>query len=176
MIKEEQQKWLDHLSDTKQVAIVAWDPTCEEKFLKIKNQIQNILGKKQAVEHRGASSLKISGQDEIDIYVPVLREKYNETVNLVTQLYGEPKSNYPLKRARFTTEIDGKHIDTFVINATDEGWKNSELFHNYLLSNPKTLEEYRKLKEKFSGKSVKEYYKEKTEFINEILASINTVD
>lgn len=175
MINEEQQKWLDHLSDTKKVVIVAWDPTCEEKFLQIKNQIQNLLGKQQIVEHRGASSLKISGQDEIDIYIPVSKEKYNETVNLITKVYENPKSNYSLKRARFVTEIDGKHVDVFVINKTDEGWKNSELFHNYLLSSPKALEEYRKLKEDLSGKSIKEYYKEKTEFINEILASIDSV-
>jgi len=176
MINEEQQKWLDHLSDTKQVFVVVWDPTCEEKFLQVKNQIQNILGKQQAVEHRGASSLKISGQDEIDVYVPVLKEEFEQTVDLITRVYGSPKSIYPLKRARFITEVDGKHIDIFVINKDDKDWLNAELFHNYLLANSQKLDEYRKLKENNSGKSVKEYYTKKTEFINEILANIKLVN
>ncbi len=176
MINKEQQKWLDHLSETKQISVVAWDPTCEKKFLQVKNQIQNILGKQQVVKHRGASSLKISGQDEIDIYAPVSKEKYEESVDLVVKIYGNPQSNYPFKRARFITEIDGKHIDIFIINKDDEGWINSELFHNYLLSTPKALEDYRILKEELSGKSVKEYYTRKTEFINEILANIKLIN
>lgn len=174
MITQEQQIWLDHLSDTKSIVVVSWDPTCEDKFLQIKSQIQDILGKHQAVKHRGASSLKISGQDEIDIYIPVLEVKYDKTVKSVTQLFGNANSNYPLKRTRFVTEINGKHIDVFVINKADEGWKNSEIFYNYLLSNSLALEEYRKLKEGLSGKSMKEYYKGKIEFINEILARINS--
>jgi len=99
-----------------------------------------------------------------------LEVKYDKTVKSVIQLYGNPNSNYPLKRTKFVTEINGKHIDVFVVNEADEGWKNSEIFYNYLLSNPLALEEYRKLKESLSGKSMKEYYRGKIEFINEILA------
>jgi len=170
MITKEQQQWLDHLNDTDKVTIVPWDPTCENKFLQIKKRIQGLLGEQQEVEHRGASSLKISGQDEIDIYLPVSKEKYNQTVKQIINLFGNQKSNYPLTRARFVTSIAGKHIDVFVINKNDEGWKDSEIFHKYLLANPDVLDEYRQLKESSQGKSTRAYYTDKMEFINEVLS------
>jgi GrpB-like predicted nucleotidyltransferase (UPF0157 family) len=172
MISPEQQQWINHLSDNESVSVVPWDPTCEEKFVQIKAQIQNLLGKDHHVEHRGASSLKISGQDEIDVYVPVGPESFDQTISSLICLYGQPRSNYPLKRARFVTSLGGKHVDVFVINREDAGWTDSELFNNYLLANPSSLDEYQSLKEKFSGRSVREYYREKTEFINEILQKI----
>ncbi|MFA6428863.1 MAG: GrpB family protein [Candidatus Buchananbacteria bacterium] len=170
MITIEQQQWLDHLNDTDKVLVVPWDPTCENKFLKIKKQIQTLLGDQQAVKHRGASSLKISGQDEIDIYIPVLQERYNKVVDCISGLYGAPRSNYALKRARFVTEVEGKHIDVFVINEDDKGWEDSEIFYNFLLAHPETLENYQKLKEEAAGKSTRAYYTVKTEFINGIVS------
>jgi len=169
MITEEQQKWLDHLNDANQVAIIPWDNSSEEKYQIVKKQIQNLLGQECRVEHRGSSSLKISGQDEIDVYVPVKEALFDKTVNQVIKLYGSPRSNYHLKRARFITSVQSKHIDVFVINEEDRGWKDSEIFHNFLLSHPDKLIEYRDLKEKLSGRSTKTYYTAKTEFINEII-------
>ena len=170
MITAEQQKWLDHLSDTDQIKVVAFDPTCEEKFIKIKETVQKLLGSKQSVLHRGASSLKISGQDEIDIYVPVAAKRFNEVVNQMKAIFDEPRSYYENKRARFVTFIEKKHIDIFVVNETDEDWLRGEKFHAYLLTHPETLDAYRLLKEKNSGQSVREFYRQKIEFINDILA------
>jgi len=39
MITQEQQKWIDHLSDEKKIIIVPFDPTAEEKFQKVKLKI-----------------------------------------------------------------------------------------------------------------------------------------
>ncbi len=169
MITPEQQKWIDHLSDTKTIVVVPFDPTCEEKYQKVKDDIQNLFGKDQSVVHSGASALKISGQDEIDIYVPVPLAFFDASIERMKLLYGEPHSLYPEKRAHFLTEIGGKHIDVFVINEDDDGWKDSVEFHKRLLSHPSDLERYRILKENSAGLSVREYYRRKTEFINEIL-------
>jgi hypothetical protein len=147
MITAEQQKWLDHLSDSDKISVVPFDSTCEEKFLIIKKTIQHVFGSGQLVLHRGASSLKISGQDEIDIYVPVPAERFAEVVNLMKNLFGNYKSYYQSKRARFVTFEDKKHIDVFVVNETDDDWINGEKFYKYLLTHSETLESYRRLKE-----------------------------
>lgn len=174
MLTPGQQRWLEHLSNTDIVKIVPWDPTSESKFLRVKKRVQGILGQAQAVEHRGASSLKISGQDEIDVYVPVAPGKFDEVVDTLKKIFGEPRSNYPFRRARFVTEIEDKHIDVFVINKDDKGWKESEMFNNYLLANPAALNDYRIIKEKASGKSVREYYETKINFINRILREVKS--
>ena len=173
MISEEQQIWLDHLDDTDQVKILPYDETAEEKFQKVKSDIQNFLGPEQIVEHRGASSLKISGQNEIDIYLPIIASKFDELIISITNLYGNPKSLYPLKRARFTTLVEEKRIDIFVVNSEDHSWTDLNIFHNYLLSHPAELENYRILKENLSGLSTRKYYQQKIEFINDILARAN---
>jgi GrpB-like predicted nucleotidyltransferase (UPF0157 family) len=169
MITKKQQKWLDHLSSIKKILIVPCDPTCEEKFLIIKDKIQGEIGEEYSVEHRGASSMSISGQDEIDIYVPVSPEEFNEIVEKVMRLFGEPKSHYELERARFGTEVGDKHIDIFVINRECEGWKRGIVFEDYLKSHPEALKEYEELKEGLSGQSVREYYTKKVEFINGVV-------
>lgn len=145
MITRKQQKWIDHLSDVDKIKIVPFDPTAEEKFQKIKQKIQDALGKDISVLHRGASSLGISGQDEIDIYVPVPSNQFNPLIEPLKNLFGNHGSLYPLERVHFVTEVDGKHIDIFLINNECEGWINGVKFENYLRSQPEVLEEYRKL-------------------------------
>jgi GrpB-like predicted nucleotidyltransferase (UPF0157 family) len=169
MITEEQQIWLDHLNDTDKVEIFPYDETSEEKFQKVKKEIQDFLGAQYPVEHRGASSLKISGQNEIDVYLPIVAEKFNELIISMEKLYGKPKSHYPLKRARFVRFIDDKRIDIFVVNADGQGWTELVIFHDFLLSHPRELENYKLLKESLSGLSTRKYYQKKIEFINSIL-------
>lgn len=174
MLTAEQEKWIAHLSDKNKISIFPFDPTAEEKFRKVKRRIQDTVGKEIPVVHRGATSLGISGQDEIDVYVPIQQVRFDSLLIPLKRVFGEPKSLYPLQRARFITEEDKKHIDVFLINEDDEGWRNGVLFEIYLRSHSKALEDYRKLKEDGNGLSVREYYRRKLEFFNEILAKAKT--
>ena len=125
------------------------------------------------MEHHGASSLGISGQDEIDVYIPVLASQFNDTVVHVQSLFGEPKSLGKDKRARYKTEMDGKRIDLFVVNEEHEEWKQHQRLKQYLISNPKVLDTYRELKGNSAGKSTREYYRAKLEFINMVLNGLD---
>jgi len=145
MLNSDQQKWIDHLSDVDKIVIKPYDPTCIEKFEKVKNKIQKYLGNEIELRHCGATSLGISGQDEIDTYLPVPEADFDKYVPKLENLFGKPRSHYPLKRARFVTEIDGKHIDVFLINSETDGWTNGVKFEKYLRNNPEWLDKYRKL-------------------------------
>jgi len=170
MLSKKQKEWIDHLSDKKTIKIIPYDPTSEDKFKRIKSKIQKELGKSVEVKHCGATSLKISGQDEMDIYLPISPDEFDDMIGRLTKLFGKPRSHYPLERARFVTEESGKHIDVFVINNKNEGWTNSLKFEKYLRSHPEELKRYEKLKENGDGLSVREYYKRKIVYINELLA------
>lgn len=170
MLTEKQKRWLDHLSDKDKIFIKPYDPTAPKKFEKVKKRIQKYLGKDIRVEHHGATGLGISGQDEIDMYVPVPPTDFDKIFPLLKKLFGEPASYYPFERARFVTYVAGKHIDVFLISEKSEAWVNGVKFETYLNTHPKSLEEYRKLKEKGSGLIVREYYRRKINFINNILA------
>lgn len=169
MIREDQKKWLNHLSSDTKIKIIPYDPSSQEKFEKIQLLLRLKLGNHVQIEHCGATNLKISGQDEIDIYIPVSQNDFNNFLNPLVELFGEPHSHYTLERARFVTFERGKHVDVFLINKDGAGWIDGQRFENYLKSNPQALEEYKKLKESGHGLGVKEYYERKIEFINKVL-------
>ena len=169
MLTLEQEKWIKHLSDTDTISVVPFDVTANEKFELVRARIQKALGDNVRVEHHGATSLGISGQDEIDVYIPVAPENYNAMVESLKPLFGEPRSFYPMRRARFVTAVDGKHIDIFLINKESDDWKDLVKFETILRNDPVKLEEYRKLKEAGNGLSTRKYYRRKIEFIKKIL-------
>jgi hypothetical protein len=71
-------------------------------------------------------------------------------------IFGESHSLYPLDRARFVTQEEGKLITVFLINDTCAAWLNGVKFENYLKSHPDALDAYRQLKEDGDGLSVRE--------------------
>ncbi len=169
MLTEKQEKWVQNLSNESIISIVPFDPNCQAIFNNIKFIIQSKLGKQQRVEHRGASSLGISGQDEIDIHIPVPGKNFNELINPLGELFGPVKGHYPLERARFNTIVDGKKIEIFIVNEESSAWLEGQKFYEYLKNNPESLEQYRILKESLNGLTTREYYRKKLEFMNEIL-------
>ena len=168
MLTPEQQKWLNHLSDTKTIAIVPYNPKTKDAFKIIKAQLISILGN-VIISHRGSTAMKISGQGEIDLYIPVSKNIFDDCVAKLSKHFGEPGSLYEFKRARFIKYIDNIKIEIFVINKNDSGWKNGIQFEKYLKTYPKALEEYEKIKNKLNGASIRQYYTSKTIFINKIL-------
>ena len=169
MLTVKQEKWIQNLSNESIISIVPFDPGCHKKFESVKSIIQSKLGKQQNVEHRGASSLGISGQDEIDIHVPVLAKDFNNMLIPLSELFGPARGHYPLERARFNTFIEGKKVEIFLINEESQAWIEGQKFYWYFKNNPEGLEEYRILKESGNGLTTREYYRRKLEFLNAIL-------
>lgn len=164
-----QEVWLAHLSDCDEITIKPFDPTAQTKFEQVRQMIHGRLGDHVPIEHHGATSLGISGQDEIDIYVPVPPDQFNLYIERLTSVFGEPRSHYPLERARFRTEIEEKHIDVFVINESSKGWTDCLKIEAYLRAHSDALRAYEKLKEEGHGLSTQQYYRRKTKFLNRIL-------
>lgn len=172
MLTSDQEKWLAHLPDDNHTEIFPYDDSCIRKFEKVKEQIRSVVGEETVVLHRGATSLGISGQGEIDIYVPTKPEKFDQLIVDIGSIFGKPESLYPLERARFVTYIDGIKAEVLVVNENGQNWLDSCRFENYLKENKEALEEYQKLKEDGRGLSTREYYRRKIEFINNILEKV----
>lgn len=172
MLTTEQREWINHLSDDNKIEIYPYDPTAPDKFKKIKTQIQTALGKNAKIELRGTAGLKISGQKELDIYIPVPTADFNDYVDKIALIFDKPRSCYFLKRARFVIYIKNTKAEIFVINQDCNQWVNCLKLEDYLIKNPSCLKEYEKLKESCRNLSTREYYRRKTEFINKILTLI----
>ncbi len=169
MLTKDQEKWINSLgSKTNKIKIVPYDPKTKDAFEKIKKEILIVLGD-VGVFHHGATGLGISGQGEIDCYVPVAENSFDEYVKKMIKCFGPAGSIYPLRRARFVKYIDGIKIEMFIINEKHFDWINCLKFENYLKNHSEALAAYKKLKEDCEGLSVSEYYRRKTEFINDIV-------
>ena len=171
MITPEQEKWIQHLSG-RVISMYPYDPRSEELFQKIKRKIQDILGLDIEVEHVGASSLGISGQDEIDVSIVVDKEKFQEYVPKLEVVFGPVASDYP-DRKRFEVREEGKKIDLKIVDRNHPNYLDGKKFEKYLRNHPESLGEYRILKEECSGKTNQEYYRKKIEFINSIIEKVS---
>ena len=170
MLTKKDKKWLNHLSDQHKVKIVPFNPKVKEIFEKQKKEIQSILGENILVIHKGASNLGISGKGEIDVYVPVGSDEFSYFLEKLIQEYGKPGSLYASERARFNRKLENTDIEIFLINKDSSDWTRAIVFEEYLKIHPKELKAYEKLKEEANGLSMREYYRRKIEFINEIIA------
>lgn len=169
MLTPEQEKWINHLPDDNRIEIFPYDPDSPEKFEMVKRKIRAEMGSGLRIEHRGASSLGISGQRELDVYIPVSGGSFDGMLTGLEKLFGKPGSVYPGNRARFVTYAGATKAEVFLINEAGKGWLDCLKFEGYLKAHSEALEAYRKLKENGRGLSTREYYRMKNEFINEIL-------
>lgn len=169
MLTEADIQWLNHLSNSKKVKIVPYNPKIKVVFEKQKKEILDILEENVEVLHLGASGLGISGQKEIDIVIPTSLDRFGEFKEKFKKVYGKPRSLYPNNRVRFRRKLAGINMEMVIVNQDSEGWRRNFAFDNYLKTHPEVLEAYRKLKEASDGIGLKEYYRRKMEFINDIL-------
>lgn len=161
-------KWLSKLSASKKVKIIPYNPKIKEIFEKQKKELLNILGQDIEILHKGATGLSISGQGEIDLFIPLSLGRFEEIIEKLNKVYGSPKSINLNNRVRFNHKIEDTEIEIIVVNKNSEGWRRNVAFENYLKSNSEALEQYKKLKEDSNGLSIREYYTKKIEFINEV--------
>jgi len=168
MLTPEQQKWIDARSDEKTISIVPYDPKTEELLARVTEKVYSVLGREAVVEHCGASSLGISGQDEIDVSIVAREDQFEDYIAKLETIFGPVRARYP-DRARFEVREEGKKIDLKIVDVDHPNYAAGKAFEKYLSSHPTDLERYRILKESLNGATVKEYYRQKIEFINDIL-------
>ncbi|HEY4506874.1 MAG TPA: GrpB family protein [Candidatus Paceibacterota bacterium] len=168
MLTLEQEKWIESLSD-RIISIVPYDSKTEQLFERVKRKIQNILGPEAIIEHTGASSLGISGQDEIDVSVVANKDEFLDYIQKLETEFGPVRSQYP-DRARFEAKEEDKKIDLKIVDANHPNYLMGKVFEEYLRNHTDDLKRYELLKEKCNGMTAKEYNRNKTEFVNEILA------
>lgn len=172
MLSPEQQNFIDRRSDNN-IDVIPFDPKSNEKFQEIKKQVQTILGDVEVL-HSGSTGLGIGGQHEIDVFIPVTSEEIPELAAKIESVWGKPKSIYPDERTKFIQYIDGTMIEVVLANKSCKSWTDGEIFFNYLENNNDEREEYERLKEIGKELSIKEYYKRKFEFINDILVKASS--
>ena len=134
------------------------------KKVKVKRRKLFDLYSDLEIKHMGASALKISGQNDIDIYAFSSPLDFDKFLPGLIKLFGEPLHKHEtfcewkFKKDEFDvefylTEPPKEHIKIFAI----------------LKANLDLLKEYENLKALMNGKSFREYQEKKYEFYHKIL-------
>jgi GrpB-like predicted nucleotidyltransferase (UPF0157 family) len=172
MLTEQQEGWLNKLSNTTKVKIFPHNPRVMEVFKLQKAELQSILGSDAIVLHKGASAWGISGKGDVDIYVPVAVEQFDDYFERLRPMLGEPGSHYRHERVRWNRQVEEFEVEIFLVNKNAEFYKDSLLFWNHVETHSDVLAQYGKIKEEAEGTSTREYYTRKAIFISRIMQSI----
>ena len=164
------------MTDTSHTQILICQPSWKEKFLLEKEILQKIFGEEAiSIEHIGSTSVEgLSAKPIIDIAVLIGKrkdsDKFIEPLSRLGYWYDQPNSSGErhLFRKGQPTEF---HLS---IAYTDKGdfWERQIIFRDYLRNNPKTRNEYARLKEnllKNDPTGGNGYVGGKSEFIQNVL-------
>lgn len=155
--------YLNKIPNDKVIKIYPYNPKtteiAQEIIKTIKQTYPNLV-----VKHMGASALKISGQNDIDIYTLSNSKDFDKYLSGLIKLFGEPLHKHKTF-VEWKLKKSGFDVEFYLTEPPKEHIKIFEL----LKSNPNLLKEYENLKESMNGKSFKEYQEKKYEFYHIIL-------
>ena len=169
MLKPDEIDYLNKVPKDKKVKIYPFSSKSTEVAKEIINIIHNTYPDLE-IKHVGASALKISGQNDLDIYIFSNPKNFDKYLPGIIEIFGEPLHRHEtfcewkLQKEEFNIELYLTAKDSPTMQ------KQIKVFET-LRDNPDLLEEYEKLKKSMNGKSFKEYQEKKYEFYHKILDS-----
>lgn len=167
MLSWDEVDYLNKIPKDKLVKVYPFDDTATKTASEIITSIKNIY-QNLDVKHMGASALKISGQNDLDIYAfsnPLQFESYLS--GLIT-LFGEPAHKHETF-IEWSFNKNGLPVQFYLTDPGSETMKKQIKVFEILKNNKDLLKEYEKLKEEMNGKSFREYQEKKYNFYYRIL-------
>ncbi len=162
-------KYLQTIPVDKIVQIFPFDPKVSEAAEEIIFQIHKFFPGLEII-HMGASGLKISGQNDLDLYMLAPWQEFNKYLNKLIEIFGEPKSK---KQDSVAWEFNrnGFPVELYLTDPSSEPMQAQISVYQILKNNPQLLKEYENLKQAMNGKDFREYQEKKYEFYHRILDS-----
>ena len=156
--------YLRKIPTNKVVKIYSYDPKVAVAAEGIINSIHKIYPN-LVVKHMGASALKISGQNDLDIYTFSDPKDFDKFLPGLIKLFGKPLHKHDTF-IEWEFKKNGFDIQFYLTLPP----KNHIAIFEKLKNNPDLLKVYEDLKESMNGKSFRQYQEEKYEFYHLILA------
>jgi len=163
MLTPDEIDYLNKIPKDKKVKIYPFDPKVTEIAEEINNSIHKIYSDLE-IKHMGASALKISGQNDIDIYAFSNPKDFDKYLTGLIKLFGKPLHKHETFY-EWKFKKDDFDVEFYLTEPPKEHIKIFEI----LKSNLNLLKEYKNLKASMNGKSFREYQEKKYEFYHRIL-------
>jgi len=159
--------YLNKIPKSKIVKIYPYNPISVIIAKEIIASVKNIYPDLD-VKHMGASALKISGQQDLDIYAFSTPADFRKYLPDLIKLFGKPLHKHETF-CEWKFQKDKFYIE-FYLTAKDSPTMQKQIkVFEILNNNPDLLKEYEDLKSSMNGKSFKEYQEKKYRFYHKIL-------
>ncbi|MDP3918130.1 MAG: GrpB family protein [Candidatus Woesebacteria bacterium] len=167
MLTKDEKDFLNKIPRDKIVNVSPFDNRITRTVNEIVASINKIFPDLE-IKHMGASALKISGQNDIDIYAFSKPSDFNKYLPNLVKLFDAPLHQHKTF-IEWKFKRNGFDIELYLSTKDSETMKRQLTVFRILSKNDKLLNEYRKLKEDMNGKSFREYQRKKYEFYHKIL-------
>jgi|WetSurMetagenome_2_1015567.scaffolds.fasta_scaffold33719_4 GrpB-like predicted nucleotidyltransferase (UPF0157 family) len=164
-----EEDYLSKIPEDKRVKILPYDERIEKIAEEISKKIHEVMPELEA-RHMGASSLKSSGQGDIDIYIFSKPGEFGKYKPKLMEIFGDFK-NEKYDSVAWKFEKEGHEVELYLTDPTSEPMQRQIRVTQKLKENKALRNEYEKLKEGLNGKSFREYQRAKYEFYHKILDS-----
>ena len=162
-----EEDYLSKISEDKRVKIFPYDEEVGKIAEGITSKVHKVMPELE-VRHMGASSLKLSGQGDIDIYIFAKPEEFGKYKPLLVGIFGDFK-NEKYDSVAWKFEEGGHDVELYLTDPTSEPMQRQIKVTQKLKENKALRDEYEKLKAELDGKSFREYQRRKYEFYHKIL-------
>lgn len=169
MLTTDEIDYLNKIPKDKKVRIYPFNSRVTEIAEEIINSVHRIYPDLE-IKHMGASSLKISGQNDIDIYAFSNPNDFEKYLPGLIKVFGKPLHKH---KTFIEWGFNKVGFDVqFCLTQKDSPTMQKQIkVFEILKNNPKLLKEYEDLKSSMNGKSFKEYQEKKYEFYHKALSS-----
>jgi len=164
-----EEDYLSKIPEDKRVKIFPYVEEIEKIADEITNKVHEVMPELE-VKHMGASSLKLSGQGDIDIYIFSRPKEFGKYKLKLVEIFGNFK-NEKYDSVAWKFEAGGHDVELYLTDPTSEPMQRQIKVTQKLKENASLRDEYEKLKEELNGKSFREYQRRKYEFYHKILDS-----
>lgn len=167
MFTSDEKNYLKNIPPNKKVKIYPFDKRSLTTANEIINSISNKFPRLEP-KHLGASALKISGQNDLDISIFADPKVFKKYLPGLIELFGKPIHIHKTFIEWGFTK-NGFEVQLYLTNPTSESTIRQIRIFETLRNSPSLLKQYEKLKESMNGRLFREYQKKKYEFYHSIL-------
>ncbi len=167
MFSKDELDYLKKIPIRKRAKVIPYDPELKKIAGKIIESVKDVFTNLE-IKHMGASALKISGQNDLDIYAFSNPSEFNKYLPGLIKIFGEPLHKHEtfiewnFKKRKFNVQFYLTQKDSPTMQ------KQIKVFE-MLKEKPELLKEYENLKYSLDKKSFREYQKKKYDFYHKIL-------
>jgi len=149
------------------VTIEPFNPACRVAANAVIDKIRSVFPDAD-VRHLGGSSLELSGQNDVDLYVLSDPSDFDKYLPGLIKLFGNTVSRkYDSNAWKF--KQDGIEVELYLTDPASKPMQTQIGVYKALKSSKRLRKEYEVLKERYNGGSWKEMQRAKYEFYHKIL-------